>query len=127
MAARSIDIYSETSLLLKSLFVLPAEVAVMTVNTLPRQSVHGHFWLRRITNSTENMPDLVNPQAPYFPKKMLKEAGYSTAHFGLKMAFVNLPLLKMQPSSLGVWITMSMGALIYRATYIKCRPIHTYI
>ncbi len=58
----------------------PSRVAVMTGQYPARQSVHGHFASVE-SHIKRNMPDWLNPQAPLLPK-MLKEAGYSTAHFG---------------------------------------------
>jgi N-acetylgalactosamine-6-sulfatase len=58
----------------------PSRVAVMTGQYPARQSVHGHFASVE-SHIQRNMPDWLNPQAPLLPK-MLKEAGYSTAHFG---------------------------------------------
>ncbi|MCK0146718.1 sulfatase-like hydrolase/transferase [Arenibacter sp. F26102] len=58
----------------------PSRVAVMTGQYPARHSVHGHFASVE-SHINRNMPDWLNPQAPLLPK-MLKEAGYSTAHFG---------------------------------------------
>ena len=58
----------------------PSRVAVMTGQYPARQSVHGHFASVE-SHMQRNMPDWLNPQAPLLPK-MLREAGYSTAHFG---------------------------------------------
>ncbi|WP_276166051.1 sulfatase-like hydrolase/transferase [Zobellia alginiliquefaciens] len=58
----------------------PSRVAVMTGQFPARQSVHGHFASVE-SHIKRNMPDWLDPQAPLLPK-MLKEAGYSTAHFG---------------------------------------------
>ncbi len=58
----------------------PSRVAVMTGQFPARQSVHGHF--ASVESHIERgMPDWLNPEAPLLPK-MLKEAGYATAHFG---------------------------------------------
>ena len=58
----------------------PSRTAVMTGHFPARHSVHQHF------ASTEHhikagMPDWLDPQAPMLPR-MLKGAGYATAHFG---------------------------------------------
>ncbi|WP_244651302.1 MULTISPECIES: sulfatase-like hydrolase/transferase [unclassified Lentimonas] len=58
----------------------PSRTAVMTGQFPARHSVHQHF------ASTEHheragMPDWLDPKAPMLPR-MLKEAGYATAHFG---------------------------------------------
>ena len=58
----------------------PSRVAVMTGQYPARQSVHGHFASVE-SHIKREMPDWLNPQAPLLPK-MLKNAGYSTAHFG---------------------------------------------
>ncbi|CAZ97604.1 sulfatase-like hydrolase/transferase [Zobellia galactanivorans] len=58
----------------------PSRVGVMTGQFPARQSVHGHFASVE-SHMQRGMPDWLNPQAPLLPK-MLKEAGYATAHFG---------------------------------------------
>ncbi|WP_339711647.1 sulfatase-like hydrolase/transferase [uncultured Kriegella sp.] len=58
----------------------PSRVAVMTGQFPARQSVHGHFASVE-SHIKRDMPDWLNPQAPLLPK-MLKDAGYTTAHFG---------------------------------------------
>ncbi|MCM4150326.1 N-acetylgalactosamine 6-sulfate sulfatase (GALNS) [Arenibacter sp. N53] len=58
----------------------PSRVAVMTGQYPARQSVHGHFASVE-SHIDRDMPDWLNPQAPLLPK-MLKKAGYTTAHFG---------------------------------------------
>ncbi|MRI01303.1 sulfatase-like hydrolase/transferase [Kriegella sp. EG-1] len=58
----------------------PSRVAVMTGQYPARHSVHGHFASVE-SHIKRNMPDWLNPKAPMLPR-MLKEAGYKTAHFG---------------------------------------------
>ena len=58
----------------------PSRVAVMTGQFPARQSVHGHFASVE-SHIKRDMPDWLNPQAPLLPK-MLKDVGYTTAHFG---------------------------------------------
>lgn len=58
----------------------PSRVGVMTGQYPARHSVHGHF-ASVASHIKRNMPDWLNPEAPLLPK-MLKKAGYTTAHFG---------------------------------------------
>ncbi|NJB83120.1 sulfatase family protein [Wenyingzhuangia aestuarii] len=58
----------------------PSRVGVMTGQYPARHSVHGHFASVE-SHIKRNMPDWLNPKAPMLPR-MLKEAGYTTAHFG---------------------------------------------
>ncbi|MDO6738196.1 sulfatase-like hydrolase/transferase [Wenyingzhuangia sp. 2_MG-2023] len=58
----------------------PSRVAVITGQYPARHSVHGHFASVE-SHVKRNMPDWLNPKAPMLPR-MLKEAGYTTAHFG---------------------------------------------
>jgi len=58
----------------------PSRTAVMTGQFPARHSVHGHFASIE-SHAARNMPDWLNPQAPMLPR-MLKKAGYATAHFG---------------------------------------------
>lgn len=58
----------------------PSRVAVMTGQYPARQSVHGHFASVE-SHMKRGMPDWLKPKAPLLPR-MLKEAGYTTAHFG---------------------------------------------
>lgn len=58
----------------------PSRVGVMTGQYPARQSVHGHF--ASVESHIErNMPDWLDPNAPMLPR-MLKKAGYATAHYG---------------------------------------------
>lgn len=58
----------------------PSRTAVMTGQFPARHSVHQHF--ATIEHHVRaGMPDWLDPQAPMLPR-MLKEAGYATAHFG---------------------------------------------
>ncbi len=58
----------------------PSRTAVMTGQFPARHSVHQHF--AHIEHHLKaGMPDWLNPKAPMLPR-MLKEAGYATAHFG---------------------------------------------
>ena len=58
----------------------PSRVAVMTGQYPARQSVHGHFASVE-SHMKRGMPDWLNPKAPLLPR-MLKQAGYATAHYG---------------------------------------------
>ncbi len=58
----------------------PSRTAVMTGHFPARYNIDGHFaWVP--SNAKRNMPDWLSPQAPLLPR-FLKQAGYSTAHFG---------------------------------------------
>jgi N-acetylgalactosamine-6-sulfatase len=77
MAKEGIDFHNFT---VNNPVCSPSRVAVVTGQYPARQSVHQHF------STTEHhikagMPDWLNPKAPYVAR-MLKEAGYATAHFG---------------------------------------------
>ena len=58
----------------------PSRTAVMTGHFPARHSVHQHF-ASVAHHERAGMPDWLNPQAPMLPR-MLREAGYATAHFG---------------------------------------------
>jgi N-acetylgalactosamine-6-sulfatase len=58
----------------------PSRVAVVTGQFPARQSVHQHFSTPE-HHMAAGMPDWLNPSAPYVAR-MLKGAGYATAHFG---------------------------------------------
>lgn len=58
----------------------PSRTAVMTGQFPARHSVHQHFATLK-HHLRAGMPDWLNPKAPMLPR-MLKEAGYATAHFG---------------------------------------------
>ncbi|WP_149277188.1 sulfatase-like hydrolase/transferase [Pareuzebyella sediminis] len=58
----------------------PSRVGVMTGQFPARHSVHGHF-ASVASHIERHMPDWLDPQAPMLPR-MLKSAGYATAHFG---------------------------------------------
>ncbi|MCF7848448.1 MAG: sulfatase-like hydrolase/transferase [Kiritimatiellales bacterium] len=58
----------------------PSRTAVVTGQFPARHSVHGHFASVE-SHIKRNMPDWLDPQAPLLPR-MLKGAGYATAHFG---------------------------------------------
>lgn len=58
----------------------PSRTAVMTGQYPARHSVHGHFASVE-SQIKRQMPDWLDPQAPMLPR-MLKKAGYATAHFG---------------------------------------------
>lgn len=58
----------------------PSRTAVMTGQFPARHSVHQHF--ASIEHHLRaGMPDWLNPEAPMLPR-MLRQAGYATAHFG---------------------------------------------
>jgi N-acetylgalactosamine-6-sulfatase len=58
----------------------PSRTAVMTGHYPARYSVHQHF-AEPAQNHQRGMPDWLDPNAPTLPR-LLKEAGYRTAHFG---------------------------------------------
>ena len=58
----------------------PSRVAVMTGQFPARHSIHQHFQGIK-AHIKRGMPDWLDPQAPMLPR-MLKEAGYTTGHFG---------------------------------------------
>jgi N-acetylgalactosamine-6-sulfatase len=58
----------------------PSRTAVMTGQFPARHSVHQHFATLE-HHIRAGMPDWLDPQAPMLPR-MLKTAGYATAHFG---------------------------------------------
>jgi N-acetylgalactosamine-6-sulfatase len=58
----------------------PSRTAVMTGHFPARYTVDGHFaWAHQ--NEKRNMPDWLSPEAPFLAR-ILKDAGYATAHFG---------------------------------------------
>ena len=58
----------------------PSRTAVMTGHFPARYNINGHFaWVP--SNAKRGMPDWLNTKAPLLPR-MLKKAGYRTAHFG---------------------------------------------
>ncbi len=58
----------------------PSRTALMTGHYPARYSVHQHF-AAPASNHARNMPDWLDPKAPTLPR-ILKQAGYRTAHFG---------------------------------------------
>jgi N-acetylgalactosamine-6-sulfatase len=58
----------------------PSRTALMTGQFPARHSVHGHFATVE-SHIKRGMPDWLDPNAPMMPR-MLKNAGYATAHFG---------------------------------------------
>ncbi|VGO19740.1 Arylsulfatase [Pontiella sulfatireligans] len=58
----------------------PSRVAVMTGQFPARHSIHQHFQSIK-AHIKRGMADWLDPQAPQLPR-MLKEAGYTTGHFG---------------------------------------------
>lgn len=58
----------------------PSRAAVMTGHCPARYSIHQHFDAPAL-NRQNGMPDWLDPQAVTIPK-LLKQAGYRTAHFG---------------------------------------------
>lgn len=58
----------------------PSRAAALTGNYPARYSVHQHF-ASPSQNRTRGMTDWLDPKAPCLPR-LLKEAGYRTAHFG---------------------------------------------
>ncbi|MGK0187817.1 MAG: arylsulfatase A-like enzyme, partial [Verrucomicrobiales bacterium] len=58
----------------------PSRTAVMTGHFPARYNIDGHFaWVP--SNARRNMPDWLDTSAPALPR-MLRQAGYATAHFG---------------------------------------------
>ncbi|MGB6223330.1 sulfatase family protein [Haloferula sp.] len=58
----------------------PSRAAVMTGHFPARYNIDGHFaWVK--DNQRRGMPDWLSTEAPLLPR-FLKQAGYSTAHFG---------------------------------------------
>lgn len=58
----------------------PSRTAVMTGHFPALHSVHGHFATVE-SHMRRNMPDWLSPNVTLLPK-ILKEAGYTTAHYG---------------------------------------------
>lgn len=58
----------------------PSRTAFMTGHYPARHQIHGHFATHEI-NAERSMPDWLGPKVPMLPR-MLKRAGYRTAHFG---------------------------------------------
>jgi len=77
MAAEGIDFQSFTT---SSPVCSPSRTAVMTGHFPARNSVHAHFASSNYHMSL-GMPDWLDPTVPMMPR-ILKEAGYATAHFG---------------------------------------------
>jgi len=58
----------------------PSRTAIMTGHFPARYNIDGHFaWVP--SNAKRNMPDWLDTKAPTLPR-MLKQAGYATAHYG---------------------------------------------
>lgn len=77
MAAEGIDFQNFT---VNHPVCSPSRTAVMTGQFPARHCVHQHF-STMAHHLRAGMPDWLDPQAPMLPR-MLKEAGYATAHFG---------------------------------------------
>lgn len=58
----------------------PSRTGIMTGQFPSRWGVHQHFATHE-QNVARNMPDWLDPQAPFLPR-MLRQAGYRTAHYG---------------------------------------------
>ncbi len=58
----------------------PSRAAFMTSHVPARHFVHGHFAPHE-QNAARSMPDWLDPKVTTLPK-LLKSAGYATAHFG---------------------------------------------
>jgi arylsulfatase A-like enzyme len=58
----------------------PSRTAIVTGQYPARHGVHQHF-ATSAENAARNMPDFLDPKAPLLPR-VLKEAGYATAHYG---------------------------------------------
>lgn len=58
----------------------PSRTAVMTGHFPARYNINGHFaWVP--SNAKRGMPDWLDPNAPSLPR-ILRNAGYATAHYG---------------------------------------------
>ena len=58
----------------------PSRTDAMTGHFPARYNIDGHFaWASN--NASRGMPDWLSPEAPFLPR-MLRNAGYRTAHFG---------------------------------------------
>ena len=77
MAAEGIDFQNFT---VNHPVCSPSRTAVVTGQFPARHSVHQHFATVE-HHIRAGMPDWLDPKAPMLPR-MLKEAGYATAHFG---------------------------------------------
>jgi len=58
----------------------PSRTAFMTCHYPARHRVHGHFATAQL-NQDRGMPNWLDPVVPTLPR-LLKQAGYATAHFG---------------------------------------------
>jgi N-acetylgalactosamine-6-sulfatase len=58
----------------------PSRTAYMSGRYPARYRVHGHF-AESTVNAERGMPNWLDPAAPFLPR-VLKQAGYATAHFG---------------------------------------------
>ena len=58
----------------------PSRTAIVTGQYPARHGVHQHF-AGHAENVARGMPDCLDPKAPLLPR-VLKEAGYATAHYG---------------------------------------------
>ncbi len=58
----------------------PSRTGIVTGQFPSRWGVHQHFASHE-QNAARNMPDWLDPKAPLLPR-VLKQAGYKTAHFG---------------------------------------------
>jgi arylsulfatase A-like enzyme len=67
----------------------PSRTAVMTGHFPARHRIHGHFATVR-SHVKRDMPDWLDPEVTMLPR-LLKEAGYQTAHFG-KWHLTNTPV-----------------------------------
>lgn len=74
----------------------PSRTAVLTGQFPARHHVHQHFATVQ-HHVRAGMPDWLDPQAPMLPR-MLKDAGYATAHFG-KWHLTNRKILDSPPPS----------------------------
>ena len=58
----------------------PSRTAMITGRCPARYCIHGHF-AAPTENASRDMPDWLDPAAPSLPR-LMKQAGYRTAHFG---------------------------------------------
>lgn len=58
----------------------PSRTAIITGRFPARYCIHGHF-AAPPENASRDMPDWLDPAAPSLPR-LMKQAGYRTAHFG---------------------------------------------
>lgn len=81
----NLDKFASQSTWLRQFYVAatvcsPSRAAFMTSHYPARHLIHGHFAEHEL-NASRHMPNWLDPNVPTLPK-LLKGAGYATAHFG---------------------------------------------